>query len=357
MNDPRDAYIGTKDVEARHRFDIPNLEAYMDGHVAGFRGPLTVRQFRGGQSNPTYKVEAPSGTYVLRRKPPGTLLPSAHAVEREYRVMGALHGVGFPVPEPYLLCEDESVVGTVFFIMEFIEGRVFWDPALPGVSRSTRGAIYDAMNETLAKLHSYDVETLGLADFGRPGNYFARQLSRWSKQYQVSETESIREMDRLTEWLPENNPSDDTTCLVHGDYNFYNILFHPREPRVAAVLDWEISTLGHPLGDVSTNALIWFAPKFEGGMATLGDSNLDTLGIPSQDSYIAAYCKRSGRDHAPAMAFYRAYALFRLACIYQGIMGRVRDGTAANPQATVLAARIRPLAEAAWREAQTAGAR
>ncbi len=351
----QETFSGTKEVEEKHRFDVARLEAYMAAQVPGFEGPLTVSQFKGGQSNPTYKLAARSGNYVLRRKPPGKLLPSAHAVDREFRVMQALHRVGFPVPEPYALCADDSVVGTMFFVMEFIDGRIFWDAHLPGLSKQERRAVYESMNETLALLHSYDVADLGLGDYGRPGNYFGRQIGRWSKQYKASETETIEEMDRLMDWLPAHNPSDDRTCLVHGDYSLYNILFHPTEPRVTAVLDWEISTLGHPFGDLSWNMFIWYAPKFDGGMATLGDSDVAALEIPSEQAYLADYCRRAGLD-VPEMAFYRSYAMFRIACIYQGIIGRVRDGTASNPHAADLEVRIRPLAAAAWRQAQRAGA-
>ncbi len=350
----QERFSGTKAVERQHRFDVARLEAYLAGQMEGFAGPLSVGQFKGGQSNPTYKLEAASGTYVLRRKPPGKLLPSAHAVDREFRVLSALREAGFPVPRPHLLCRDETVAGTMFYVMDFVDGRVFWDPTLPGMSADERRAAYGSMNETLARLHGYDVGALGLADYGRPGNYIGRQVARWSKQYLASETERIEDMDRLREWLPANNPSDDTNDLVHGDYSLHNILFHPREPRVAAVLDWEISTLGHPLGDLAYNLLIWYAPKFEGGMATLAGLDLDALGIPTQQAYAATYCRRAGIGEVPELAYYRAYNLFRLACIYQGIIGRVRDGTAANPHAKELEARIRPLAEAAWREARAA---
>ena len=243
----------TVDVAERHRFDAKKVERYMEEHVEGFRGPLTVGQFAGGQSNPTYRLDAPSGSYVMRRKPPGKLLPSAHAVDREFRVIKALNQTDFPVPRAYVLCEDETVTGTPFYIMSFMPGRVFWDPSMPDVSKSDRSKMFDSMNETLAKLHSYDPVKLGLEDYGRPGNYFARQISRWSKQYVASETETIDSMNKLMEWLPNNIPAGDETTIVHGDYAPHNIMFHPTEPRVMAVLDWEISTLGRPSGDLTYN--------------------------------------------------------------------------------------------------------
>ena len=353
-NKADEQFSGTKQVEEKHRFDTAKLEAYMTEHIADFKRPLSVSQFKGGQSNPTYKLDTPTRSYVLRRKPPGNLLPSAHAVDREYRVLKALHAVGFPVAKPYAFSDDESVVGTMFFIMELVPGRVFWEPSMPDLSRDERRAAYLSMNETLAKLHSYDVEALGLTDFGRPGNYIARQISRWSKQYKASETRNINAMNQLMEWLPENNPSDDTNVLVHGDFGVHNILFHPTEPRVAAVLDWELSTLGHPLGDLTYNMFSWYAPRFEGGMSTLRGLDLDALGIPSQQEYVDIYCQNAGLKEVPNMAYYRAYIMFRSACIYQGIIGRVRDGTASNPHAMELDARIEPLAEAAWQEAQQA---
>jgi aminoglycoside phosphotransferase (APT) family kinase protein len=344
----------TKPVAEGHRIDESRLRAFMEAEVAGFAGPMTVRQFQGGQSCPTYRVETPGAAYVVRRKPPGKLLPSAHAVDREYRVMSALSKAGFAVPRTYAFSADESILGTMFYVMEYVPGRVFWDPSMPDLSRDQRAAAYDSMVRTLAQLHGYSVAALGLQDFGRPGNYFARQISRWGKQYKSSETEKIDEMDRLIELLPAINPTDDTAILVHGDYSPHNILFHPTEPKVAAVLDWEISTLGHPLGDLTYNMMIWYAPRTpgaEGGMGNLTGLDLPKLGIPTQAEYLAAYCRHAGRE-IPDMAFFRAYNLFRSACILQGIIGRVRDGTAANPDAPRLAARIRPLAEAAWAAAQ-----
>lgn len=348
--------VDTGEVREKHRFEVKNLERYMEAHVEGFRGPLSVSQFSGGQSCPTYKLEAPSGTYVMRRKPPGKLLPSAHAVDREFRVMKALNQTDFPVPRAHVLCEDETIVGTAFYIMSFMPGRVFWDPTMPDMSKSERTAAYDSMNETLAKLHSYDHVALGLESFGRPGNYFARQISRWSKQYKASQTETVEEMDRLMEWLPGHNPTTDETCLVHGDYALHNIMFHPTEPRVLAVLDWEISTLGHPLGDLTYNTLNWYGPKPTSGRPNLAGLDLEAAGIPSFDDYIGKYCERRGRDAVDNIHFYKSYNLFRIAAILQGIMGRIRDGTANDPNAIENAKRVRPLAEAAWEEAKKAGA-
>ena len=352
-----DQYSGTKPIEEKHQFDVGQLEDYLKANLSGFSGPLKVEQFRGGQSCPTYLLSASSGRYVLRRKPPGKLLPSAHAVDREYRVMSALAKEGFPVPTPYLLCEDDDVVGTMFYVMDFIEGKVYWDPAMPDLDEDKRLAAYADMAHTMAKLHTYDVAAIGLEDFGRPGNFFARQISRWSKQYLASETDQVKEMHDLVAWLPESNPADDTACLVHGDYSMHNVLYHPNEPKVVAILDWEISTLGHPLGDVSYNTLIWYGPRFEGGMATLAGTDCASLGVPNLDQYMQIYFDAVGRDPVTDMAWYRAYTMFRLACIYQGIVGRVRDGTAANPHAMELAARVKPLAELAWTEAKTLGAR
>ena len=346
----------TVDVAERHRFDAKKVERYMEEHVEGFRGPLTVGQFAGGQSNPTYRLDAPSGSYVMRRKPPGKLLPSAHAVDREFRVIKALNQTDFPVPRAYVLCEDETVTGTPFYIMSFMPGRVFWDPSMPDVSKSDRSKMFDSMNETLAKLHSYDPVKLGLEDYGRPGNYFARQISRWSKQYVASETETIDSMNKLMEWLPNNIPAGDETTIVHGDYAPHNIMFHPTEPRVMAVLDWEISTLGHPLGDLTYNTLGWYAPKPQSGRPNLSGVDLKALGIPSFDDYVALYCERAGRPPLENVHFYKAYNLFRLAAIVQGIVGRARDGTANNPNAAANAARVRPMGDAGWEEAKKAGA-
>jgi len=335
----------TAEVREQHRFDAAALERYMRVHVAGFDGALTVKQFRGGQSNPTYYLTAGGREYVLRRKPPGKLLPSAHAVEREYRVITALGTTGFPVPRTYALCEDASVIGTAFYIMDCVHGRVITDPAIPGLTPSARSAMYDSLSHVLARLHTVDWRALGLADFGRPGNYFARQIHRWTEQYRASETEKIDAMERLIAWMPEHVPSGDETTLVHGDFRLGNVVIHPSEPRVAAVLDWELSTLGHPLADLAYNCLPYrFTREWEG----LADKNLRELGIPTEEEYVAAYCRRTGRAGIPDWNFCLAFAMFRLAAIAQGIMGRAIAGTANDPNARERGARARPLAESAW---------
>jgi aminoglycoside phosphotransferase (APT) family kinase protein len=346
MTERPEPIAGTMEVRDTHRFDVSALERYMRAHVAGFAGSLTVRQFVGGQSNPTYHLGADGQEYVLRRKPPGKLLPSAHAVEREYRVISALAGSGVPVPRTYALCEDPDVIGTPFYIMEHVRGRVLVDPRLPGVPPAERARIYDAMNEVLARLHTVDWRAAGLGDFGRPGNYFARQIHRWAAQYRASETEKIDSMERLIGWLPEHIPPDDTSTLVHGDYRLGNMIVHPTEPRVVAVLDWELSTLGHPLGDLAYNCMPYHLSAdsmdgFEGG-------DLSALGIPAEEDYLAMYCRRAGRAGIENWDFYVGFAMFRLSAIAQGIMGRVLAGTANDANARQRGARARPLADAGW---------
>jgi aminoglycoside phosphotransferase (APT) family kinase protein len=347
MTSMQEQFSGTMKVREQHAFDPAPLERYMREHVEGFRGPISVEQFKGGQSCPTYKISTPGRAYVLRRKPPGKLLPSAHAVDREYKVVSALQGSKVPVAKTYALCEDESVVGTAFYIMEWVDGRVFWEPTLPEQSKAERFAIYDAMNEVFAELHKVDYEKVGLGDFGRPGNYFARQISRWTKQYRASETEKIPEMERLIEWLPANIPPGDETALVHGDYRLDNMIFHPTEPRVLAVLDWELSTLGHPLGDFTYQLLAW---RLGGSLFRgIADADVKALGIPTEAEYVAAYCRRTGRDGIPNLDWYLAYNMFRLAGILQGIMGRALDGTASSEHAIEQGRRAKPMAIAAWK--------
>jgi aminoglycoside phosphotransferase (APT) family kinase protein len=341
----QEQFSGTREVSEAHRFDASRLEAYLRDRMPDFTGPLVVRQFKGGQSNPTYLLESPGGKYVLRRKPPGKLLRSAHAVDREYRVISALHRAGFPVPKPYLMCEDEEVVGTPFFVMAYVEGRIFWSLDLPGVDREERTAIYDHVNQTIADLHRFDWVALGLGDFGKPGNYFARQIARWSKQYCASETEQIDAMNRLMSWLPEHVPEDESTSLVHGDYRLDNMILHPNEPRVIAVLDWELSTIGHPLGDFTYHLMAWQMPEIGVGSTGLRDKDLEALGIPTEEEYVRAYCERTGRDSIENRDFYSAYNFFRIAAILQGVAGRVRDGTAASAHAEKAARAVRPLAE------------
>ncbi len=353
----QDQYTGTKAVADTHKFDEAKLHEYMEAHVDGFKGPIDVQQFKGGQSNPTYQLITPGKKYVLRRKPPGKLLKSAHMVDREFKVISALHSVGFPVAKPYALCEDESVLGTIFYIMDCVEGRILWEGNMPSLEKEQRSATFHAMNKTLAKLHSVDHIAAGLEDFGRPGNYFARQISRWTKQYQLSETQRIDSMNRLIEWLPESIPDDDATTIVHGDYRLDNMILHPTEPKVVAVLDWELSTLGHPLGDFTYHLMQWRMPVHGTTGGSLVGLDLKALGIPSEEEYIEAYCRRTGRSGIENIDFYFAYNFFRLAGILQGIVGRVRDGTASNANAAAMADLVGPLADAAWDFAKRAGAK
>jgi aminoglycoside phosphotransferase (APT) family kinase protein len=345
-------FIGTKPVEERHRFDLARLEAYLRAAIDGFRGPLEAEQFKGGQSNPTYLLNAGGKRYVLRRKPPGKLLPSAHAVEREYRVIAALHPTGFPVAKPYCLCEDEAVIGTAFYVMDYADGRVLWEQSLPGMQPAARAAIWDELNRQIARLHNTDYRAVGLEGFGKPGNYLERQIGRWSKQYQASELGRIESMDNLISWLPTNIPPGDETTIVHGDYRLDNTVFHASEPRILAVLDWELSTLGHPLADFSYHCMSWHIPpgKFR-GIAGLDHA---ALGIPSERQYIERYCERTGRAGIDVTTwdFYIAYNLFRLAAILQGIAKRVLDGTAASTHASEAGGRASLLAELGWAQVE-----
>ncbi len=349
MSSRQQQNTGTDDVREALRFDVGQLADYMTSHVESFHGPLEVRQFRGGQSNPTYLLQAESGRYVLRRKPPGKLLKSAHAVDREFRVISALYGADFPVPRPYVLCEDDAVIGTMFYIMECVDGRIFWELDLPESDRDERTAIYDSASETIARLHSFDYEALGLADFGKPGNYFARQISRWSGQYRASETGAIADMDSLIDWLPENIPDDESASIVHGDFRLDNMIIHPEEPKVIAVLDWELSTIGHPLADFTYHLMTWQMPDIGIGSAGLRGKDLQALGIPGEDEYARLYCERTGRSGGIANRdFYSAFNFFRLAAILQGIAGRVRDGTAASAHAGQAERAVVPLAALGW---------
>ena len=353
----QERFSGTKEVADALRFDSSKLESYLAERIEDFRKPLEVRQFKGGQSNPTYQLLTPNRKYVLRRKPPGKLLPSAHAVDREFRIISALHPTGFPVARPYLLCDDENVIGTMFYVMECVEGRILWDGTLPGLEPKERFAIYDAMNETISRLHGLDYQAVGLADYGKPGNYIARQIARWSKQYQASETETVAEMNKLIEWLPAHVPPDERTSIVHGDFRIDNLIMHAREPRILAVLDWELSTIGDPLADFTYHLMQWQMPAIGGiSASSLLGQDLPALGIPTLEEYVATYCRRTGRRTTPNMDYYASYNFFRLAGILQGIVGRVRDGTAANANAAQNATAVRPLAERAWYFAQRAGA-
>jgi aminoglycoside phosphotransferase (APT) family kinase protein len=351
-----EGFVGTSAVQERHRFDVARLEAFLAARIAGFAGPLDVAQFKGGQSNPTFLLTTPRAKYVMRSKPApaAKLLPSAHAVDREHRVITGLGKVGVPVPRTFCLCADESVVGRAFYIMDHVAGRVLWDQSLPGMTPRERAAIYDEMNRVIAQLHGVDYRAAGLADFGKPGNYLARQIDRWTKQYRASETERMAEMDRLIEWLPGAIPPGDETSVVHGDYRLDNLIFHPAEPRILAILDWELSTLGHPLADFSYHCMSWHIPpeRFR-GIAGLDHAR---LGIPSEAEYVAAYCRRTGRERIDHWDFYLAYNMFRLAAILQGIMKRALDGTAASPQALDAGQRARPMAELGLKYAQRAGA-
>jgi aminoglycoside phosphotransferase (APT) family kinase protein len=344
-------FTGTGAVQERHRFDEAALDAWLRERIPGYAGPLQVEQFKGGQSNPTFLLITPGQRYVLRRKPPGKLLPSAHAIDREYRVMAALAATEVPVPTTYALCEDDGVIGTAFYVMEHVPGRILWDPALPGMTPPERAAIFDSMNAVIAALHQVDLPRVGLADYGKPGNFFARQIGRWTTQYRASETEPIEAMDRLIDWLPQNIPSADTTTLVHGDYRLDNLVFHATEPRVIAVLDWELSTLGHPMADFAYHALAWETPA--GAMRGLGGLELAALGIPTAQAYLERYCERTGAP-MPTRAewdFYLAYNLFRGAAISQGILRRALDGSASSTHALEAGRRARAVAEAGWRRA------
>jgi aminoglycoside phosphotransferase (APT) family kinase protein len=352
------ATIGqTEAVAPGTQFDEATLERYLAGAVTGFSGPMTVDQFQGGQSNPTFLLTTSNAKYVLRRKPGGVLLASAHAVDREYRITRALFEAGLPVPEPLVLCEDLDVIGTMFYVMRHVPGRGFWDPRMPQLSPAERAAVYDSANDTLARLHRVDYAALGLADYGRPGNYFARQISRWTRQYEASRTVDIPEMERLAEWLPGAiPPSDERTTIIHGDYSFHNLLIHPTEPRVAAVIDWELSTLGDPLGDLTYHMMEWFRPEGVDVRGTLRGADLAALGIPTPEAYARTYCERTGFDVDPTHPFYTAFNLFRVAAILQGIAGRARDGVQTAANAGEIIQRIRPLALAAWHSAREAGA-
>ncbi|HEY6239776.1 MAG TPA: phosphotransferase [Burkholderiales bacterium] len=346
--------VGTTQARERHRIDVGALERYLASHVEGFSGPLEVEQFKGGQSNPTYLIRAGGRSWVVRSKPgpAAKLLPSAHAVEREYRVITALGRAGIPVPRTYCLCEDESVIGRSFYVMEYVEGRVFWEQSLPDMARPERGAIYDEMNRVMAALHRVDYAAAGLSDYGKPGNYFARQIGRWSRQYGASETERIEAMDRLIAWLPENIPPGEETTVVHGDYRMDNLIFHPREPRILAVLDWELSTLGDPLADFSYHCMSWHIPP--GAFRGVAGLDLAALGIPSESQYLASYCARTGREGIAHWDFYLAYNLFRIAAILQGVMKRALEGTASSAQALEAGRRAGPLAMLGWKYAEKA---
>ncbi len=352
--DAEAAFSGTIAPEGADRLDVVKLAAWMSENVAGFEGPVEALKFAGGQSNPTYRLNAQSGSYVLRRKPLGVLLPSAHAVDREYAVIAGLHPTGYPVAKPYGLCTDETVIGSWFYVMAMVEGRTIWDGAMPGSAPSERCAVYETMIDTLAALHNTDVEAAGLSDYGKPGNYFERQVGRWTKQYRLAETEVMPEMERMIEWLPRTLPTQDRTSIVHGDYRIDNMIFAKDEAKVLAVLDWELSTLGDPLADFTYVAMAWVTDN--GGRSGIQDIDRAALGIPELDEMVARYCAATGRDGIPDLNWYFAFNFFRLAGIIQGIKKRVIEGTANSAHATDMSERVYGLAEAAWNFAVKAGA-
>ena len=352
--DAQAAFSGTIAPEGDDRLDEARLTAWFEANVAGFSGPLTVSKFKGGQSNPTYRIDAPTGPYVLRRKPFGKLLPSAHAVDREHKVQAALSGTAFPVAPQYGLCTDDGVIGSWFYVMGCVDGRTIWDGGMPGATPTQRRAHYDAMIDTLAALHSIDVDAVGLTDFGRPGNYFGRQVDRWTKQYRLSETETMPEMERLIEWLPATLPEQTRTSVVHGDYRIDNMIFAHGEPRVIAVLDWELSTLGDPLADFTYFCTAW--AQDNGGRSGVQDIDRKALGIPELDDVIARYCAATGREGLSNMDWYLAYNFFRLSAIMQGIKKRVIDGTASSAHARTMSDRVQPLTVMAMDYAVRAGA-
>lgn len=350
-NSRAEHFSGTDAVREHHRFDEAKLAAYMADHVPGYQGPLTVQQFKGGQSNPTYKVITAHKNYVLRRKPPGQLLAGAHAVDREYRVLTALgRHTDVPVAKTYALCTDDSIIGTWFYIMECVDGRIAWDPAFSDVTREERPHYFDAMNAAIAALHSVDYSAIGLGDYGKPGNYFSRQIGRWSKQY-LADADAGRfpAMDKLVEWLPDNIPPGDDSAIAHGDFRCDNMIFHPTEPRVLAILDWELSTIGHPLADFTYHLMMYRMPP----VATTGLLGLDlhALNIPDEATYVKSYCARTGRNNIDNLDFYAAYNMFRLAAIIHGIRGRFIRGTAASAHAKSMSEAVEPLANLAWGEA------
>jgi len=341
-------------VSERLRFDEAALERWMQEQVPGFSGPVAVSQFRGGQSNPTYRIDTPGGAYVLRRKPPGRLLPGAHAVDREYRVLAALGRQGFPVARVHALCEDESLIGTPFYLMDMVEGRIFWEASLPGLGSEERRAAFDSMNATIARLHNFDPGSIGLGDFGKPTGFVERQVARWSKQYLGdAEAGRVEAMDRLVGWLETHLPPDSgRSSVVHGDYRCDNLIFDSREPLIRAVLDWELSTLGDPASDFTYHLLMYRMPSSL--FAGLAGIALEPLGIPLEEDYVAAYCRRTGREQLPNKDYLVVFNLFRLAAILHGIRGRIARGTASSAHAVETASKLEPLAELAWAEAQTA---
>lgn len=355
--DRQEAFGGTRPVSEAHRIDEARLANYLRDHLDGFNGPLRIEQFKGGQSNPTYKLTTPSTGYVLRRKPPGKLLASAHAVDREFRVISALSSAGFPVPKPLHLCADDSVIGSMFYVMAYVPGRVFWYPWAPGLDGKDRAALFDSLSETIARLHNFEPTSLGLGDFGRPQGYVARQIKRWSEQYRASETRHVPAMERLIDWLPGACPPDQAAAIIHGDFRLDNCIIDLHQPRIIAVLDWELSTLGDPVADFTYHLMQWHMPVSQtgAGVGTLkGHEN--EPGLPGFADYVDAYCHRTGRKGIDNLDVYLAYNFFRIAAILQGIAGRVRDGTATNAYAAEMGSQVEPLAETGWAFAKRGGA-
>ena len=344
--------IDVSPVRDNHRFDEARLERYLLDHMRDFHGPLVVRQFVGGQSNPTFLLETSDARFVMRKKPPGTLLPSAHQVEREFRIIKALGATDVPVPRVHHLCEDAGIIGTAFFVMDFVEGRIMRDPMMPDSNPRERAACYDSMNDVLARLHKVDFRAVGLGDFGRPNAYVERQLARWSKQYEASKLDEIPEMDSLIEWLKRNIPADDETTIAHGDYRMENIVFHPSEPRVVAVLDWELSTLGHPLGDLAWVCRAHHCPPGIEGVQSFQGIDLKAYGIPTEEEFVDAYCRRVGRSGVPDLMYFVAFSFFRGAAIAQGIAMRAKLGNASGPDAALRGSKARLTAELGWDVAQ-----
>lgn len=354
MSTSAQANVGTTPVRPGYEIDLARLSEWMSNHVSDYAGPLSVEQFKGGQSNPTYKLITPNRCYVLRRKPPGPILPGAHAVEREARVQSALGAAGFPVPRIHALCTDETIVGTPFYVMDLVAGRIFWDATLPEVPREQRPEYFRALSQTLARLHRLDPQAVGLGDYGRTGGYVQRQLRRLSEQYR-NDTLAGRDenMDRLIDWLEEHRPDDDRTAIVHGDYRCDNVIFHPDQPQVIAVLDWELSTLGHPIADFAYHALMYHVPPHI--VAGLVDADLEALNIPTEQEYVAAYANTLGLETIADYDYYLCFSLFRLAAIFHGIRGRVARGTAVSAHAHSRAEAFPLLAELGWRRASTVG--